>query len=62
MKEKIIKLKLDICSKVMRSGYWADLELDLRLDEDDLKEDIDRLRQMQDLEYDQLLYGKIEVE
>lgn len=64
MREKIVKLQMEICSKVMRSGYYAILDppLDLRLDVEDLYEDLQCLRQLQDLEMDSLTYGEIKLE
>lgn len=63
MREQIVKLQMEICSKIMRSGYYPILDppLDIRLDVEDLYEDILRLRQLQDLEMDQFTFGKIKI-
>lgn len=61
IQDKIVKLKAEICSKIMRSGYWNDLDppLDIRIDEEDVIEDILRLRQLQDLYMDEQEFGPI---
>jgi hypothetical protein len=64
LQEKIIRTQMEICSKVLRSGYYDKLEtpLDLRINVEDVYEDILRLRQLQDLEFDIKRYGSFEVQ
>jgi hypothetical protein len=64
LQEKIIRTQMEICSKVLRSGYYDKLEtpLDLRINIEDVHEDVLRLRQLQDLEFDIKRYGSFEVQ
>lgn len=64
VKQQIVKTKIEICSKIMRSEYYdyMDPPLDLRIDTEDVMEDVLKLRQLQDLEYDMRLYGEFKAD
>jgi hypothetical protein len=64
IRDNIVRLQAEICSKVMRSGYYEVLDppLDMRIDVEDVTEDLLKLRQLQDLETDMIIYGTFKAE